>query len=153
MLSVHFVHKISTVRIQPSALLIETIIISPVHWSGFYLFLVPIKNWILLFRYVECGVTRLVDFWKFLTTNLLAKLAQIYWWLLWLSWKGSFYVKTGLAFIGATFGNVWATFLLQYLVTLVEWFKKAIMGEVLMKRCCGPPEHSQWPVWQDGGRL
>ena len=64
------------------------------------------------------SVTRLGDFWKFLATNLLTKVAQKHWWLLGLFWKGYLNVKTAVAYIWVTYGNFWATFLLQYLVTL-----------------------------------
>ena len=36
----------------------------------------------------------------------------------WAILKSSFYAKMLWQFIWATFGNIWATFLLQYLVTL-----------------------------------
>ena len=46
--------------------------------------------------------------------EFLTKVDQKHWWLFGLFWKGSLYVKTTVA----TFANIWATFLLQYLVTL-----------------------------------
>ena len=67
---------------------------------------------------VGASVTRLGDFWKFLATNSLTKVAQkiIDFWAF---WKRSIDVKTAEDIIWATFENIWATFLIQHLVTLV----------------------------------
>ena len=39
-----------------------------------------------------------------------------------LFWKGVLYEKTAVAYTWTAFGNIWATFLLQYLVTLFQTF-------------------------------
>ena len=81
----------------------------------------------IIFRAFHAGisVTRLGNFWKFMETNLLTKVAQKHWWLFGLFWKGSLYVKIAVTSIRATLENIWVTleniwttFLLQYLVTL-----------------------------------
>ena len=63
------------------------------------------------------SVTRLGDFWKFLAKVLPTKVDQKHKWHFGLFWKRAIYVKTAVASILATFGNIWATFLFQYLVT------------------------------------
>ena len=56
------------------------------------------------------SVTRLGDFWKFLATKFVKIVAKIICNFLGLFWKPNYYVKTGVATYGATFGNIWATF-------------------------------------------
>ena len=54
-----------------------------------------------------------------LSPNLLTKVGQKDWWRFGLYWKISLYVKTAVQSIWATFGNSWATFLLQNLIALL----------------------------------
>ena len=51
-------------------------------------------------------MTRLSDFWKFLATNLLTKVAENDWAIL----NRSIQVKTAVDIILANFGNIYATF-------------------------------------------
>ena len=55
---------------------------------------------------------------KFLATNLLVKVAWKHWWLLGYFEKDHFMLRLLWHLFGATYGNIWATFLLQFLVTL-----------------------------------
>ena len=48
---------------------------------------------------VASSVTRLGDFFKFLVTNYLSKVAQILWWLFGISWKHHFFRKNGSGYI------------------------------------------------------
>ena len=57
--------------------------------------------------------------WKFLATCSLTKVAQKDCWL-WTIWKTTINVKSALDILYATFVNIWATFLIQHLVTLPE---------------------------------
>ena len=73
-----------------------------------------------LYHVTQTQHDQIGDFWKFLAANFLTKVGQKHWWLFGLVWKVSLYVKTNVASIWATFGNIWGTFLLQYLVTLLR---------------------------------
>ena len=69
--------------------------------------------------YVQGSVTRLCDFWKFLGTKILVKVAQIFSKNIGLLWKTAFFT---LNWCGWFLGNFWRKlgyFLLQHLVTLV----------------------------------
>ena len=67
--------------------------------------------------YVNTSLTRLGDFWKFLVSNYLSKVAQMFS-DFWGIWKHHFYVKTALVTFLGNFRKNWATFLIHYLVTL-----------------------------------
>ena len=56
------------------------------------------------------SVTGLADFWKFLDTNNLSKVAQMFDDILGYSESVTFYIQTALAVFWATFGGICTTF-------------------------------------------
>ena len=81
-----------------------------------YCILKVLKNCQFL-RIVIISVTRLGYFWKLPARNFLTKVAQTFDDYLGCIEKCHFLVQTWLL-VGATLGNIWATFLQQHLVTL-----------------------------------
>ena len=57
-----------------------------------------------------CSVTRLGDFWKFVGTKFLAKVAKKFATILGLLWKMAFLYKTDVDTFWASFGENWTTF-------------------------------------------
>ena len=75
---------------------------------------------------VAVNETRLDDFWKFLAKNLLTKVAQKRLVAFGLFRKGPLYVNTTFLSICANLATISATFLFQYLVTLVAVVMQAV---------------------------
>ena len=83
--------------------------------------------------YVNTSLTRLGDFWKFLVSNYLSKVAQMFS-DFWGIWKHHFYVKTAIVTFLDNFRKNWATFLIHYLVTLVKPPPRPVLRSLLDKK-------------------
>ena len=82
---------------------------------------------LLLNRSIDHSVTRLGDFYNFLATKNLTKVAQIFWWLFGLFLIMSLICKKYVATFWAIFWWKLGNFLFHYLVTLIDQEPKVII--------------------------
>ena len=74
-----------------------------------------VKELGIFYKYQQCD--QIGRFSKVLGNKFACKSSPKHWWLFGPFWKASLNVKTAVASIWATFGNIWCQILLQYLVT------------------------------------